>query len=131
MAVTVQNGQTCLEIRGIEEREQEIVKSHYSSENPYGAGHPDAISDGDVLGKGTNHGGHTHWLPDCTQPKTKLVLSNFDTTNGGGKYDIEGRNDIGGRRRALAMSMYNKDYEYGSNLVNTEANRNQGQFFIK
>lgn len=127
---TIENGQSCLEKRGIEERSQEIVRSDYNEENPYGPTHPDAISDGDAQGKGTNHGGHSAFLPDCTKPLNMIDYSNFDTENGGGIYDIEGRNDIGGRNRSLARSMYNKEYQYGATLINTEENVKQGQYHM-
>lgn len=125
---TIENGQSCLEKRGMEERHQEIVRSDYNIENPYSATHNDALSDGDVQGKGTGHGGHTAWLPDCTKPTTTINYSNFDTTNGGGYYDIKGRNGIGGRERALASSLYNKETPYGANLIDTEKNQQEGQY---
>ena len=126
----LENGQTCLEKRGIDERSQEIVRSDYNIENQYGPTHPDAISDGDPQGKGTGHGGHNAWLPDCTKPTNMIDYSNFDTENGGGIYDIKGRNDVGGRERSLARSMYNKEFQYGANLVNTAENVAQGQFYV-
>ena len=131
MANTIQNGQTCLEKRGIETRHEQIVRSDYNIEDQYSATHKDAISDGDPKGKGTKHGGHTHFLPDCTKPSTMIDYSNFDTENGGGEYDIKGRNGIGGREKALASSLYNKDIPYGPTSVNTEANINDGQYFIE
>lgn len=39
------NGQTCLEKRGMEERHNEIVRSDYNIEDEYSAKHKDAISD--------------------------------------------------------------------------------------
>lgn len=120
--------QSCLEKRGIEERHVEIVRNDYNIENPYSSTHPDALSDGDPMGKGTGHGGHTASIPDCTKPTTTIDYSNFDTFNGGGLYDIEGRNGIGGRKRAMASSLYNQDYQYNSNLINTELNLNEGQY---
>ena len=48
MAITVQNGQTCLEKRGMDERHNEITRSDYNIENQYGPTHKDALSDGDV-----------------------------------------------------------------------------------
>ena len=39
MASTVENGQTCLEKRGMEERHQEITRSDYNIENQYGPTH--------------------------------------------------------------------------------------------
>ena len=127
---TYSNGQTCLERRGIEERNVEIVRSDYNINDQYGPTHPDALSTGDPQGKGTGHGGHTSWLPDCTKPTTMIDYSNFDTENGGGLYDIKGRNGISGREQSLARSMYNKENQYGLSLVNTSENIAQGQYFI-
>lgn len=122
----LENGQSCLEKRGMEERHKEIVRSDYTIDDQYSAIHPDAISDGDVQGKGVG-GSHGHSLPDCTKPTNFFDYSNFSTINAGGKYDIEGRNGVGGRARAMAMSMYNQEYQYGANLVNTAANIEDGQ----
>jgi hypothetical protein len=130
MASTVENGQTCLEKRGMEERHQEITRSDYNIEDQYGPTHKDAISDGDAQGKGTGHGGHTHFLPDCTKPTNMINYSNFDSENGGGYYDIEGRNGISGRKRALATSLYNKEIEYGPKLVDTSKNVADGQYYF-
>ena len=130
MATTVDNGQTCLEKRGIEERHKEITRSDYNIEDQYGPTHKDALSDGDPQGKGTGHGGHTHYLPDCTKPTGMIDYSNFDTEHGGGQHDIEGRNNISGRKRALAISMYNKENMYGPTLVDTSVNRSDGQYFV-
>lgn len=120
--------QSCLEKRGITERKNEIVRNDYNIEDQYSSTHKDAISDGDALGKGTNHGGHTAFLPDCNKPTSTIDYSNFDTVNGGGLYDIEGRNDIGGRKRLVAQSLYNSENQYSANLVNTEINVNDGQY---
>lgn len=130
MATINENGQTCLETRGISERENEIVRSDYNIDDQYNATHPDALSDGDAQGKGTGHGGHTAWLPDCTKPTNQINYSNFDTFNGGGLYDIEGRNGIGGRTRALASELYNEENQYSANLVNTAENVADGQYFV-
>jgi hypothetical protein len=126
----LENGQTCLEKRGMEERSEEIVRSDYNIENQYGPTHPDAISDGDPQGKGTGHGGHNAWLPDCTKPTNMINYSNFDTVNGGGEFDIHGRNDIGGRERSMARSIYNYEHPYGADLVNTAENVAQGQYYV-
>lgn len=123
--------QSCLEKRGIEERNAEIVRSDYNIEDQYSATHKDAISNGDVQGKGTNHGGHSHFLPDCNKPSSMIDYSNFDTTTGGGLYDIEGRNDIGGRKKNVTINMYNAENPYGANLINTEENLRLGQFQMK
>jgi hypothetical protein len=130
MATTVENGQTCLEKRGIEERGEELRRSHYTINDQYGPTHPDAMSDGDPQGKGTGHGGHNAWLPDCTKPTGMIDYSNFDTENGGGEFDIKGRNGIGGRDESLSRSMYNKNQPYGASLVKTTENVLQGQYRV-
>lgn len=114
--------QSKLEKVSIEERNNEILKSDYNKNMPYSAMHKDAISDGDKLGKGTNHGGHTHFLPDQTKAATTIDYSNFDTENGGNNVDVESRS------KALASSLYNKDYQYGAHLINSEENQRNGQF---
>lgn len=122
--------QTCLEKNGINARHEQIVRSDYNIENEYSSIHPNAIADGDVKGKGVG-GGHTHWLPNCDgTPNNRIDYSNFNTENAGGKYDIEGRNGIGGRKKALASSLYNKENMYGPTSVDTTANVNDGQYFV-
>lgn len=133
MAHSTNSNQTCLEKRGMTERKTETARSDYNIENQYNSTHKDALSDGDPQGKGTGHGGHTHWLPDCTDADYttfKINYSNFDTENGGGCYDIKGRNGIGGRDRALAMSLYNTENQYGPNSVDTTENVNDGQYYV-
>lgn len=123
------NGQSCLEKKGMEARHKEIVRNGYSINDEYSATHPDAISDGDVNGKGTG-GSHGAWLPDCSKPTNFIDYSNFTTDKGGGKYDIEGRNGIGGRKKAMVSSLYNSEHQYGANLVNTAENIADGQAVI-
>ena len=122
--------QSCLEKKGIESRQEHLVRSDYNKEDSYSATHKDAISDGDVLGKGTLSGGHGHWLPDCNKPKTEIDYSNFDTTQGGGLYDIEGRNGIGGRERLMTYCLYNQENEYSAKLIDTTENQNDGQYVV-
>lgn len=127
---TIQNGQTCLEARGMEERHVELTRSDYNIEDQYSSTHPDALTGEGPLGKGTGHNGHTHFLPDCTKPTTTIDYSNFDTFNGGGCYDINGRNGIGGRTRLVNFCLYNSESPYGPNSVDTSANRDDGQYFV-
>lgn len=121
--------QTCLEIKGIQSRNEALVRNDYTRYDEYSAIHSDAISNGDPQGKGTGHGGHTHSVPDCSRPST-IDYSNFDTSNGGGLYDIEGRNGIGGRIFLQNISVYNESFQYGANLINTSANVADGQIVI-
>jgi hypothetical protein len=122
--------QSKLEKVAIDKREEDMAKSEYNIVEPYSTIHTNAISDGDTKGKGTNHGGHTHFLPDKNKPSTTIDYSNFDTKNGGNTYDIEGRNNISGRKRLTAYSLYNKDYSYGAHLINTEENQRNGQYRV-
>ena len=127
---TITNGQTCLEKRGMEERHIEITRSDYNIENQYGPTHKDALADGDPQGKGVG-GSHGHWLPDCNQSKNLIKYDNFTTSPDveiGGLYDIKGRNGVGGREWALATSLYNHEAPYSQNLIDTSANRQDGQY---
>lgn len=131
MSTINEKGQTCLETRGITERNNEIVRSDYNINDQYSATHVDALaSNNDPQGKGTGHGGHTFWLPDCTKPTNMIDYRNFDTFNGGGSYDVDGRNGIGGRIRALASELYNAENQYSAQLVNTAENVAQGQYVV-
>ena len=125
--------QACLEKVGIEKRHDTIVKNDYNIEDQYSQLHKDALSDGDPLGKGSGHGGHTHYVPDCNKPSSMMDYSNFDTesSNIGGSYDINGRNGVGGRNFLKTISIYNEENQYGPNLIDTTANEQDGQIIIK
>lgn len=125
--------QTCLEVNAIERRQEELVRNDYNRNDEYSETHKDAISDGDPLGKGSGFGGHTHYLPDCSKPKSMYDYSNFDTraSHLGGSYDINGRNGIGGRTFLQNISIYNEENQYGVNSVDTSKNIQDGQIIIK
>lgn len=116
--------QSKLEKVSLDERKNETLKSEYNIEDQYSAKHNDALTSGDKKGKGTGHGGHTHFLPDQSKASTTIDYSNFDTENGGNSYDVDGR------KKAIASSLYNKDYQYGAHLINTEENQRNGQFSL-
>ena len=122
----VKNGQTCLELYSIEERNNEVGRSDYSANDPYGATHKDALSDGDIQGKGTGHGGHSYWLPSCSNlaNSTKFDYSNFDTFNGGNCIDVAMR------EKNLVRSLYNADNDYNTS-IDTSANRADGQYVVE
>lgn len=119
--------QSCLEKRGIEERHIEIVRSDYTRDNQYSGTHPDALATGDWQGKGTGHGGHTFWLPNCNGQMGVFNYSNFDTSP-----DSKAGNDADNEARKIAMarSVYNSDYQYTAALVDTIANVREGQYQI-
>lgn len=122
--------QSCLEKKGIEARNKTLVRNDYNRNDEYNPMHPDALSNGDPLGKGTGHGGHTHTIPNCNAPQG-INYSNFDTNNGGGQYDIEGRNGIGGRNFLMATSLYSPVNNYYEMGIDTSANEADGQIDIQ
>lgn len=120
--------QTNLEKNAIIERDELEMLNPYNDTNAYNHMHKNAISDGDVKGKGTNSGGHGSYLPDYSKGKDMIDYSNFDTDNGGGKYDIEGRNGHGGRNKSLTNRIWGKNNPYGPSVVDTTINRLDGQY---
>lgn len=122
--------QTCLEKRGIPARASALTRNDYNIHDQYSETHPDALSNGDPQGKGTGNGGHTHSVPDCNLPTSMINYSNFDTDGGGGLYDIKGRNEVGGRERLMAISIFNKENQYGPALVDTSLNVADGQIVV-
>ena len=128
--------QSPLEIKGFQKRDELLVRNDYTKNEEYNETHRDAISDGDPQGKGTGHGGHTHVIPnhELAQNDENSVwysaynYSQFDTENGGGQYDIEGRNGIGGRNWLKSISKFNEENQYGLNYVDTSLNIAEGQY---
>lgn len=121
--------QSCLEIVSMNERHEEIVRSDYNRNNQYSSLHPDAIANGDSQGKGTRHGGHTHWLPNCRSYMgvSTFVFNDFDTavsSHAGNNVDNDARNV------SLARSLYNDVNRYSALLINTSANIREGQYFV-
>ncbi len=126
--------QTCLEKNGITTRHDQIVRSDYNFEDQYSSTHNDAISNGDVQGKGhPTVKGHTHWTPSCDGTANNTIkYDNFATSpedNIGELYDIEGRAGLPGRKEQMVRSIYNYENSYGPNSVDTTANQQEGQYF--
>lgn len=119
--------QSCLEKRSMDERHEEIVRSDYNQYNQYSGTHPDALATGDAQGKGTGHGGHSFWLPNCNGTLGVFNYSNFDTdpdSGAGNDADNEARST------AMARSLYNPTYQYSARLVDTSANVLEGQYRV-
>ena len=114
---------TCLEKRGDEARNEQIVRSDYNFNDQYSANHPDALSTGDSRGKGTGSTGHGDSLPDCNAPINVFNYSNFDTnyeSHPGNNVDNEARN------KAMVKSKYSAANPYGD----VQFNGQQGQYFV-
>ena len=73
--------QSCLEKKGIEARNETLVRNDYGKIDEYSALHTDAIGNGDPLGKGTMIGGHTHttpFLPSISYNPPPFIVSKFE-----------------------------------------------------
>ena len=119
--------QSCLEKRSIEARHEQMVRSDYNPENQYNENHPDARATGDAQGKGTGHGGHTHWLPNCEAEPNVFRYDNFDTdplSNAGNNVDNDSRN------ASFVRSLYNPEHPYSADEIDTSANVAEGQYVI-
>lgn len=124
MATITRNGQSYLEIEGIQSRKEQTGRSDYQrGRNEYNEEHPDALATGDEQGKGTgDFGGHGWIVPDMTKPKYQMS-SLFNTEEGGNECDYASR------RVMTARSIYGPGREYGIDfVVNTEANVIDGQY---
>lgn len=116
--------QSCLEFVSIEQRHIQEAKSDYQRNNQYSALHPDALASSGN-GKGTGHGGHSHWLPNCRSSIGIINYSNFDTAiSSGAGNDCDNM----AREKSLARSLYNDANVYSLQLVNTRSNVMEGQF---
>lgn len=130
--------QSNLEKIGFERRNKyELVRNDIKKNEPYGPDHDLAMwHEGDEnhpLGKGTGSGGHQHSIPQEYNELTRnQIRPQIDTENGGGSYDINGRPGVdGGRKWLNTINIYDRENQYGMNSVNTEANIEDGQVFIK
>ncbi len=116
--------QSCLEYVSMDARHEQEARSDYQRDNQYSALHPDALASSGN-GKGTGHGGHSHWLPNCRGSIGVFNLSNFDTSiSSGAGNDC----DNIARNKSLARSLYNTNNVYSQLLVDTSRNVREGQF---
>ena len=116
--------QSCLEYVSMDARHEQEARSDYQRDNQYSALHPDALASSGN-GKGTGHGGHSHWLPNCRGSIGVFNLSNFDTSiSSGAGNDC----DNIARNKSLARSLYSTNNVYSQLLVDTSRNVREGQF---
>lgn len=129
MAMINENGQSYLEIEAIQARKEQMERSDYNQNNEYSESHPDALSTGDMRGKGTgNFGGPTYTVPDMNKPKSQIGGSGFNTEAGGNSCDVSAREIM------TARSLYGPGRQYGlasmgaDVYVDTTINRADGQY---
>lgn len=124
---------TCLErysmdgMNGQNGRHQMEVRSDYQRTNQYSATHPDALATGDAQGKGTGHGGHSHWLPNCNSQMGVFNYSNFDTALSSGAGNDADNN---ARNTAIVRSLYGPTNPYDTTIVDTSLNVAEGQYVV-
>lgn len=131
--------QSALGYFGAEEREKELVRNReYSKgELEYKETHKNALSNPDKpLGKGVSNSDHQAYTPILDVEQKKYQKDNYNrnsinTSNGGGLYDIKGRNGDGGRERLVKINLYSKENPYGDGSIDMEENLNDGQYFVK
>ena len=108
----------------IKRPELEMMNTYQDSINEYSSGHKNAISDGDVKGKGVGAAANPYLLPNPAEPKTSYKPT-LRTDDGGGALDII-------TREALeSINIYSKKAEYGPNSVDTSKNVADGQYVVK
>lgn len=118
---------SCLERVSMQERHNEIVRSDYNRDDQYSATHKDALATGDAQGKGTQHGGHGFYLPNCSGELGVFNYSNFDTSPSSGA-----GNNVDNETRLIAMnrSLYNFNNSYSERIIDTSANVREGQYRV-
>ena len=116
--------QSNLEKLAINERQEELVRSEYNVADQYSLTHKNTKGDNDTKGKGTNHGGHTDFLPNLDKKGSTSTIeySNFDTKNGGNSIDSETR------QKSITKSLYNKDNPYMGEKGKGGINSGHGHF---
>ena len=117
--------QSCLEIRSMDARHTQIVRSDYQAENRYGNVGANMVTIKDLTMKGRNDGGHTHWLPDCHATVNTFLRFNFDTDPASNLGNLA---DQAARNASMVRSVYNALTPYGN--VDTSANILEGQYYI-
>ena len=142
-------GQTCLEHIGLTHRPVLLNKNEYQNLEGeiYNVDHPNAIADGDGRGRGTQHGGHSHSVPDCSiaeyigehyqspiDPQIDTYHRSGPAGTGAGDcidvHGLPGSISPSGRNRLLAINHYDQENMYGLDYVNTQRNVEDGQFVV-
>lgn len=118
--------QSCLEIVSMNARHKQEVRSDYNRNNQYSVTHPDALASSGK-GKGTGHGGHGFWLPNCKGQLGVFDYSNFDTNPASGAGNTA---DNAARKQSMVRSLYNAEHPYSAKIIDTSANLREGQYRV-
>ena len=117
--------QSRLEQEGINYRQTRVLnKDRYQRDlNEYGAGHPDAMSDGDVRGKDVEDSVYTYLVPNKNESKTSYKET-VRTDAGGNSVDINKR------KGDSLINMYSDNAQYGIDSIDMSQNIAEGQIEI-
>jgi hypothetical protein len=133
--MAVNNKQSYLEKQGIDARREQTIRSDYNKTDFYSEEHQDALSNpadpNKILGKGVTGGSMYHYTPNHDLSSTSYHYDSLSTTEGGGAYDIHGRNNDGGRHRLMSYNVYGADNAYGLDSIDESANLEEGQYQVK
>ena len=118
-----------LEQIGKERRQQEFARNTVKKSNKYDENHELAHSTpGQVLGKGDNKGYINHVIMSYDEYTKDAIVPQVNPDNiGGGEYDINGRNGIGGRKHLETINKYGPKNMYSADLDSDI----EDQFYIK
>lgn len=108
----------------IKRPELEMMNTYQDDINEYSSEHKNAISDGDVKGKGVGSASYVYLTPDGTLPKTGHSRQTLRTDAGGGSVDIAQREYL------QNINIYDKENQYGPNSVDTSKNVADGQYVV-
>lgn len=132
-------GQSRLENLSITKRDSLVINNEYDKNDVYNETHKDALSDGDVKGKG-NGISMGYAIPDTesfsiseTGIRTQrmnystVIAKESENSKIGGKMDRDGNPDIpkSGRKGLLTINKYNEENQYGADLIDTKENIGQ------
>lgn len=111
-------------------REEQLVRSTYSTTNQYSAQHPDALSPntpnatGEEKGKGMGTSMGALSLTHTKSPNSPINYNNVNTLGGGSTVDIQKRNE------GFVRNLYSPTNQYGVNSIDETININDGQVII-
>lgn len=120
--------QSCLEIRSMDARHTQIVRSDYQITNPYINISANLNTVKDLTMKGNMRGHGLPWLPDCHAVINDFTRFNFDTdpaSNFGNLADQDARL----RMLATGRSLYSPERPYVA--PDTSANVREGQYVVR
>ena len=107
----------------IKRPELEMMNTYQDDINEYSSEHKNAISDGDVKGKGVGVAAHPYLLPNPEESKTNYKPT-LRTDDGGGALDIATRQTLEN------INIYSKENQYGPESVDTSKNVADGQYVV-